>query len=61
MIALPGEFGKKRRPPSLEGGKLSPELFQLAVDLCQFGPRLPFPQESLTTPCPDQIFDLAPE
>ena len=61
MIALPGECGKKRRPPSLEGGELSPELFQLAVDLCQFGPRLPFPQVSLTMPGPDQVLDLAPE
>jgi hypothetical protein len=31
MIILPGEFGKERGPPFLEGGELSPELFQLAV------------------------------
>jgi len=58
---LAGEFGDERRPPFLEGGELSPEMFQLAVDLRQFSPRLPFPQVSLTTPGPDQIFDLAAE
>ncbi len=42
MITLAGEFGKERGLPFLEGGELSPELFQLVVDLCQFGPRLPF-------------------
>ncbi len=61
MITLLGEFGKERGPPFLEGGELSPELFQLAVDLRQFGPRLPFPQVSIATPGPDQILDLAAE
>jgi hypothetical protein len=61
MVTLPGESGKERGPPFLEGGELSPELFQLAVDLCQFGPRLPFPQVSIATPGPDQILDLAAE
>jgi hypothetical protein len=28
-----GEFGEERGPPFLEGGELSPELFQLTVDL----------------------------
>jgi hypothetical protein len=40
MITLLGELGQERGPPFVEGGELSPELFQLAVDLCQFGPRL---------------------
>jgi len=38
--ALLTEFGKEHGPPFLESGELSPELFQLAVDPCQFGPRL---------------------
>ena len=61
MITWLGEFGKERGPPFLKGGELSPELFQLAVDLCQFGPRLPFLQVSITMPGPDQILDLAAE
>jgi hypothetical protein len=61
MITLPGEFGNKCRPPFLEGGELSPELFQLPVDLRQFGPRLPLPQASLTSLGPDQVLDLAAE
>jgi hypothetical protein len=61
MITMLGEFGKERGPPFLERGELSPELFQLAVDLRQFGPRLPFPQVSLTAPGTDQILDMATE
>src|ERR1700751_5374934 len=30
-ISLPGEFGKERGPPFLEGGELGPELLQLAA------------------------------
>jgi len=61
MLALLGEFGKERGPPFLEGGELSPELLQLAVDLCQFGPRLPLLQASITMPGPDEVLDLAAE
>ena len=61
MITLLGESGKERGPPFLECGELSPELFQLAVDLWQFGPRLPFLQVSITMTGPDQILDLAAE
>jgi hypothetical protein len=45
--AVLAEVGKERGAPFLEGGGLSPELFQLAVDLCQLGPRLLLPQVSL--------------
>ncbi len=41
--ALHGEFGKECGPPFLKRRELGPELFQLAVDLLQLGPRLPFP------------------
>ena len=52
---------------SEEGGQpfldreLDPELFQLAVDPLQLGPRLPFPQITLTMPGADEILDLAAE
>jgi hypothetical protein len=36
-------------------------LFQLAVDPCQFGPRLLFSQVTLTVQGPGEIFDLAAE
>jgi hypothetical protein len=55
------EFGQERGPPFLERGELGPELFQLAVDPLQLGPRLPFPEVSLTMPGADQILDLAAE
>ena len=61
MITLLGEFGKERGPPFLEGGELSPELFQLAVDSRQLGPRLTFPEVSLTMPRADKILDLTAE
>jgi hypothetical protein len=50
MITLLGEFGKEHGPPFLQGSELSPELLQVAVDLRQFGPRVPFPQVSITMP-----------
>jgi hypothetical protein len=61
MIASAGEVGLERRPPFLEGFEPSPELFQLAVDLRQFGPRLLFPQVSVATSGRDQVLDLAAE
>src|SRR5580693_5615193 len=59
--ALLGEFGKERGPPFLKRRELGPELLQLAVDPLQLGPRLPFPEVSLTTPCADEILDLTAE
>src|SRR6266849_1931489 len=59
--ALLGQFGKERGPPFLECRELGPELFQLAVDPLQLGPRLPFPEVSLTMPGADQILDLTAE
>ena len=59
--SLLGEFGQERGPPFLKGGELGPELFQLAVDPLQLGPRLLFPEVSLTTPGADQILDLTAE
>ncbi len=58
---LLAEFGKEHGPPFLEGGELSPELFQLAVDPCQFGPRLLFPHVPFTVQGLGEIFDLAAE
>jgi hypothetical protein len=55
------ELGQERGPPLLERGDLSPVLFQLAVDLLQLGPRLPFPEVPLTMPAADQILDLTAE
>ena len=52
-----GEFGKERGPPFLECRELSPELFQLAVDPLQLGPRLPFAEVSLTMSGAD-VLDL---
>jgi len=46
--SLLARFGKENGPPFLECGELSPELFQLTVDPCQFGPCLLFPQVPLT-------------
>jgi len=43
-------LGEERCPPFLEGGELSPELLQLAVDQRQLGLRLPLPQVTVTTP-----------
>ena len=45
--ALLAELGKERGPPFPEGGELSTQLFQLAVDPRQLGPRLLFPQVAL--------------
>jgi hypothetical protein len=59
MRSLLGEFGKERGPPFLKRRELGPELFQLAVDPLQLGPRLLFAEVSLTTPGADQILDLA--
>jgi hypothetical protein len=62
---LPGtlltEIGKEHGPPLLERGDLTPELFQLAVDARQLGPRLPFPEVSLTVPGADEILNLTAE
>jgi hypothetical protein len=58
---LLGEFGKERCPPFLKGRELGPELFQLAVDPLQLGPRLLFPKVSLTMLGADQILDLTAE
>ena len=55
------EVGKERNPPFLERGELSPELFQLAVDVRQFRSRLPFPEVLLTLPAPHEFLDLAAE
>ncbi|HEX9624334.1 MAG TPA: hypothetical protein VF979_08160 [Streptosporangiaceae bacterium] len=60
MVVLT-EFGEEQRPPLLERGELSPELFQLAVDSRQLGPRLTFPEVSLTMPRADKILDLTAE
>src|SRR6266568_1338541 len=59
--ALLAEFGKEHGPPFLEGGELSPEALQLAVDPRQLGPRLLFPQAALTVQGPGEILDLAAE
>lgn len=56
-----GEFGKERGPPFLGCRELGSELFQLAVDPLQLGPRLLFPEVSLTMPGADQILDLTAE
>ena len=61
MGHLLAEFGKKHRPSFLEGGELRPQLFQLAVDPCQFGSRLLFPQVPLTVQSLGEIFDFAAE
>lgn len=55
-----GQFGQERRP-LLEGGELGLELLRRAVDLRQLGPRLPFPQVTVTTPGRDRVLDLAAE
>src|SRR6266699_62007 len=57
--SLLAEFGKKHGPPFLEVGELRPELFQLAVDPCQLGARLLFPQVPLTVQGLGEILDLA--
>ena len=57
--AVLAEFGKQRGPPFLKGGELSRQLFQLAVDPRQFGPRLLFPQVALAMQGLGEIFDLA--
>jgi len=59
--ALLAEFGKEHRPPFLEGRELNTKLFQLAVDPCQFGPRLLFSQVPLAGQGPGETFDLAAE
>jgi hypothetical protein len=59
--SLPAEFGQEHGAPFLEGGELSPELLQLAVNPCQFGPCLLFPQVPLTVQGLGEIFDLAAE
>src|ERR1700722_6081858 len=61
MRSLLSEFRKERDPPFLKRHELGPELFQLAVDLLQLGPRLLFAEVSLTTPGAEQILDLAAE
>ena len=55
------EPGQERGPPFLEGGELGPELFQLAVDPCQFSPCPLFPQVGLTMQSLGEIFDLVAE
>lgn len=55
------EFGQEHRPLLLEGHDLSPELLQLTVDALQFGPRMPFPEVSLTMPGADELLDLPAE
>jgi len=56
----PDLFGSGHQSDSvIEGGELYAELLQLAVDLGQFGPRLPFSQVTVTTAGPDQVLDLA--
>jgi len=52
---------KGARPPFSEGGELSTQLFQLAVDPRQLGPRLLFPQVALAMQGPGEILDLAAE
>ena len=59
--ALLAELGKERGPPFPQGGELSTQLFQLAVDPRQLGPRLLFPQVALAMQGPGEIFDLAAE
>jgi hypothetical protein len=49
-------LGYTRGPPFPEGGELSTQLFQLAVD-----PRLLFPQVALAMQGPGEILDLAAE
>ena len=59
--ALLAELGKERGPPFPKGGELSTQLFQLAVDPRQLGPRLLFPQVALAMQGPGEILDLAAE
>ncbi len=59
--ALLAELGKERGPPLPEGGELSRQLFQLAVDPRQLSPRLLFPQVALAMQGPGEILDLAAE
>jgi hypothetical protein len=59
--AMLGEFGKERSPSVLECPDLGPELFQLAVDALQLGPRLLFSEVSLTMLGADQLLDLTAE
>ena len=56
-----GEFGQERGPPFLECRELGAELFQFAVDPLQLGPRLLFPEVSLTMADADQVLDLTAE
>jgi len=53
------EVGQERSPPFLERREPSPELFQLAVDACQFRPCLLFPEVPITMPGPREFLDLA--
>lgn len=53
------EIGKEHGPPLLECGELTPELFQLAVDARQFGPRQAFAEVPLAVPRADKILNLA--
>src|SRR5258708_28388284 len=55
------ELGKECGPPFPEGGELSTQLLQFAVDPHQLGPRLLFPQVALAMQGPGEIFDLAAE
>ena len=59
--ALLAELGKDRGPHFLESGDLGMQLFQLAVDPRQLGPRLLFPQVALAMQGPGEILDLAAE
>jgi hypothetical protein len=52
-------MGVERGPPFLECGELSPELFQFAVDACQFGSRLSFSEVPLTMLSPHEFLNLA--
>ena len=61
MASLARRAGKERGPPFPEGGELSTQLFQLAVDPRQLGPRLLFPQVALAMQAPGEILDLGAE
>jgi hypothetical protein len=61
VASLARRARKERGPPFPEGGELSTQLFQLAVDPRQLGSRLLFPQVALAMQGPGEILDLAAE
>ncbi len=61
VASLARRARKGARPAFPEGGELSRQLFQLAVDPRQLGPRLLFPQVALAMQDPGEILDLAAE